>query len=363
MKVPHCRVRTVGEFTDWGKRFINHLDENQLVEISPVESINNLLENQNQAMSIVLLENTKDSQSLIEQIRASSQRIFILWVGRIFSQEDLHFALQHRIFWVFENSRPDDESVAQGFVKLSVHIEKEKNIELIIRSMKSSLLQAEGDIAPAVMADLRTAVSRMAEIIVMDDFAFGPAVTQHHDNSKMLIHASETLKDVLTTIDNLDRTGVLWIRGAQPGQEGRIEFLTGRIGSAYAGEVRGSKAVYRMFLWDSPKFMFARRDPDEISVDQRFYDSIKHLNVEGEAYKNRYEKIRKELPPPEIELELDPSYLHSGAEIEEDEFHTLASVIEFGKVYQVIDYNELPDTVLYDGLISLRKKNIIRIAS
>ena len=52
-----------------------------------------------------------------------------------------------------------------------------------------------------------------------------------------------------------------------------------------------------------------------------------------------------------------------GASLSPDEFSTLASVVEFGHISQVLDYNPLPDVILYESLIQLRRQKMVMVAA
>lgn len=362
MKVPVARVVAVGEVTPWGRHFLETLQTQNLIEVSYVPTVQDYLKLPGATQpQIVTIENSPDSQHSILELRKQSRKTYVIWYGKIFSKEDLSFALEHRVYAVFENLTPESKQISDAIKRLGGLIDRDRRFDLLVRSLKSVLLQAEGDVADSVMVELKTAVAKLGSTGSYSEFAEQVVQQGSSAESKLLFHQSEGFAEALETIDSLERTGVLWVKGALPYEEGRVEFLQGKIVWAASGVVNGLKAIYRMFLWDDPQFVFTRRDPEEMVLHEPINAGLKHISAEGAELKRRYDRIRQELPPNELELELDPTFLHTGVSLPLEEFSTLASVVEFGKVANVLDYNPLPDAVLLEGLISLKKQSMIRI--
>ena len=183
------------------------------------------------------------------------------------------------------------------------------------------------------------------------------------EGSHVPFYKTQNFGDALMTVHDLERTGVLWARGPVPEQEAKIEFLQGKIISAVTGDTTGLKAIYRVFLWDSPRFLFYRKDPNEAVLVEQLDASMRHLVKQGEMLRDRYEKIRKELPPDSIRLEIDSHALHKDTALAFVDFSTLASTVEFGVVAHILDYNPLPDVDIYESLIRLRKHKIVRVSA
>jgi len=364
MIAPYSRVVCLGEVSLWGKQFIQTLVDKHVIEADFQPSINKYLDDlKTTRPQIVFVENSPESRHWIMSLRESGRRFYILWFGKKFPKEDLSFAIEHRIYSVFESLMPEDKSVAKGIVAVSHLADHEDKFEVIVRSLKSILLQAEGDLAPSLMGELKAAIGKVAEYGRQNEFSLESIAPSTQDAINLMIPRTEDLADALHTVESLERTGVLWVRGNQAMQEAKIEFLHGKIVSAASGEVHGLKAVYRAFLWDSPRFLFTRREPDEYSMGEEIKTGMNHICAEGIDYKARFEKIRKDIPRSDLVLELDPSYLHAGGRLAPDQFSALSSIVEFGKVAQVLDYNPLPDAALYETLIELRKHKMVKVAT
>ncbi len=364
MKVPVCRVFSVGELTNWAKQFMNALQEAQLIDVTFETSVQRFCEGTTPNMAVVFLENAPDVHKAIIKIRKSGRNSLIVWYGKLFAKEDLMFAMENRVYWILEGPRADERKVIETVKRVARNAELFQNFEQHFHSVKSILLQGdENETLKPVLQEIRTALSKLERTGLTNEY-LGEHVDQAQKaEEKLPFHQSQDLGDALMTVHDLERTGALWVRGALPNQEGKVEFLQGKIVAALSGDVRGMKAIYRMFLWDEPRFLFSRIDPQEYVFEDHLNISLKHFCEEAQDYRRRFEKIRRELPPAELRLELEPSALHAGTQLPPEDFSTLASVIEFGSVMEVVDFNPLPDAVLYESLIGLRKRNIIRVVA
>jgi Domain of unknown function (DUF4388) len=363
MKVPSCRVTSVGELSLWGKQFLGSLQSANLVDITYEPSFQKFASSPLVSeLQVVFLENTADSRQQILKLRQQNRRLYLIWFGRNFAKEDLFFAFDQRLFYVFENMRPDDPRLLNGMQKIVTSVDNTGALEQVLRSVKGILIQAENENSLPIVAEIKTALSKIERFGLQSEFSgsFGEIPLS---DVKLPFHKAQGFGDALTTVHDLERTGLLWIKGFVPGEEGRVEFLQGKILSASTGEVRGLKAIHRMFLWDELRFLFTRKDPRESNLVDHINLSMKFICNEGEQLKRRFEKVRRELPPGDLKLELDPNSLHAGVHLGLEEFSTLASVVEFNNVARVLDYNPLPDVALYESLIQLRRHNMIRVVA
>jgi len=361
MNVASSKIVSVGEITQWGRQFLGALQTAQLAEVTFEPNFQKFCEAAGNQFQIVFMEATPESRQQIAKLRQLGRRLYLAWFGRNFTKEDVAFALENRVFCIFENYRPDDKRVVDAIKKISTSLENTEQFEQLIRSVKGVLVQAEAEMPRPLLAEIKTAIGKLERFGLQNEFNGVSADLAAGPDTKLPFHRAQDFGDALSTVHNLERTGVLWVRGRLPTEEGKVEFLQGKIVAANSGEVRGVKAIYRMFLWDDPKFLFTRKDPRESTVGDSLNMSMKYLCHEGQDLKKRYEAIRRELPPLDLSLELEPSSLHAGTNLELNEFSTLASVVEFNKVHQVLDYNNLPDVYLYEALIRLRRNKIIRV--
>jgi hypothetical protein len=363
MRVPACKVIALGEITPWGKQFLGAMQNANIVELNVEPSVTRFCESKsNSEVKIAFIENVIESRQWISKIRETRHRVYIVWFGRNFTREDLAFANETRVYQLFENLRPDDKKVLDTLVRLAGQVEHIAEYEQIARSLKAILLQAEPELSKPLLTEIKIAIGKLEKHALHNEM-MSMAATEEDSEVKLPFHKTQDLADALQTVQDLERTGVLWVRGNVAGEDGKVEFLQGKIVGSVSGEVRGQKALFRMFLWDEPRFMFTRRDPDSFTMDDELNVTLKFILTEGLALKARYDKIRRELPPFDLKLELEPNALHSGTALPTNYFTTLANVVEYGKVGKILDYSPLPDVMIYEALIRLRKENMIRVST
>lgn len=179
----------------------------------------------------------------------------------------------------------------------------------------------------------------------------------------LLFPKSETLGNALRTIEELERTGALIIKGSSPAQEGSIEFLLGKITSAASGRVRGTKAIYRMFTWPEVRYVFTRRDAAHSNMDEPVHENMTVLCRQGEEFAERMSALKGKIPPPQIKLELEPANFNEQSRMIPEDFMVLSDMIAFSQVSSILDYSAVPDVVIFEALIRLRKQNLIRVAA
>jgi len=363
MKAPSCRVTSAGDVSPWGKRFLTSLVKSNIIELVVEPSIQKFCDAfASTHPQIVLIENLKDSREGIVKIKQAGKKALLLWYGQNFSKDDFAFALENRVYWIFDNLEPEDTAMTVGLQKAAGANESAKMSEHLMRSLKSVLVQAESEISKPLMSEIKTAVMKIERLALRNEFLSFPA-EQGNENEQLPFYQSPDIEDALSTVQMLERTGDLWVRGNAAEEEGAIEFLQGKIVSANAGESKSVKAIYRMFLWKEPKFSFNRKTPEECRIENHLNLSLKYICEQGKEMRRRFERIKSEIPPRELLLELEASSLHSESTFPVNQFSTLASVVEFGQVSQVLDVNPLPDVEILESLISLRKAKMIKVAA
>ncbi|NBX68965.1 MAG: DUF4388 domain-containing protein [Proteobacteria bacterium] len=361
MKVPLLKVVAVGEFEPWAKQFIASMQENEIIEVKfepNIEVFCGTVVPSNYP-TVVFIENNSDNRKNILKICSLERPIYILCLGKQFSREDFQFALEQRIYWLFEVTKVDEKDAIERLQNLSRLVESDGQFQQILRAMKSILLQTEAEFPEIPMvAELRKAVKKLESHSLKNELNH-LGFHKMGEVSENLFHKNQTLGEALVTINELERTGVMWVRGNQPEQEGKIEFLQGRIVMASAGGCEGTKAIYRMFLWDKATLLFYRKDPSESSLVEHIDIDINQLSKMGELHKSKFEGLRNELPPPNLKLEINPEMIDKETALSRSDFSVLSSIVEFGTVSTVVDFNALPDVEIYESLIALRKSNLI----
>lgn len=358
-----CRTIVLGEVTQWGRHYISMLQTAQAFEFVFENSTDKFLEStQVGHPQIILIENLPGCRAILTRLRESNRRLFLIWLGRSFSKDDLSFALRHRIYAVFEDPKSDDGEVQRGLKGVVRNVDAAVQSEQILRSLKAALLQHESDTDKPFLTEIKTAIAKLERTAMQNEFASAFAGEVNRVEVSVPFHESQAFSDALMTVHDLERTGLLRVRGGAQ-QEGTVEFLQGKLISVTTGCVIGIKALYRMFLWDEMRFVFTRRDVKSESFQADLNGELQEICHEGDRLKTRFQKIRKEIPPATLVLAMEPKWMQISTTMDPNQFSTLGSVIEFGQVGLVLDYNALPDVDIVENLISLKRARAIKIVS
>ncbi len=356
---------SVGEISNWARQFLKGVQNESVAEVAFEGSTAKFCETTSTAVTIVFIENAPDMKREIGKIRASGRPVLLIWFGKAFTKEDLQFAMENRIYMTMENPRHDDKKLLEPLKKIARAAETMQQTSHYLLAIKT--LAIEGEPLPeakSLFDDIKESCEKLDRCVqISNEFLRDPKPKVSTDSERVTLRANQEFRDALTTISELERTGSLQIKGNFEDQIGSVEFLHGRLVSAKTGSVQGLKALYRMFLWDEPTYSFERMETNAVSFESDLNINLKQLALQGEDFRIKYNQIRKEIPPKEIQIELEPSSLHPQLELERDEFLTLASVVEFGEVGKVVDFNPLPDVTIYETMIALRKAKIIRVVS
>lgn len=356
------RLTCLGSPSPWFKQFLGTLQQTGSFDIKFEAQVSAFLATPvpRSRVAAVILERSADAQETIETLRGSGRHCILIWAGKDFTKQDLVFAQKHRVHTVLESPRPDDANVLEQIRVAIGRAEASERAEGLIYSIKSVLLQLDDAENGSVLAELKTGLMKFEKSALHSEFLGeeGGVGTESH----VPFHRGQAFADALLTVQDLERTGTLQVRGKQANLQGRVEFLQGRPVSAVCGEARGLKALFRMFLWEEAHFDFKRRAAQDAQVEEKMDLGLREICVEGEALCRRFDKIRSQLPPSQLRLSLEPSALHTGTKLDRPHFLTLSSVVELGKVSQILDYNPLPDVVLYECLIQLKRQGVIKVA-
>ncbi len=313
-------------------------------------------------VSVVVCENNLTSRDILGELKTSRKNTISIWLGKSVSKEDAMYALENRVYALIENPSATSPQTLETFHRAVERADHLERAEDLVFSLKTVLLQVgEEGATERLLSEFKTGLGKFQRHAVRSEYVPG---LEHGTGgeTRLPFYKSQPLADALLTIDDLARTGTLTVRSASAGKSlGQIDFLQGRPVSAVSGETLGLKAIYRMFLWDELDFEFKHQDPSAMLVRDQFALNLREICAEGEALRSRFEKVRKNLPPHDLRLELVPSALRTGTSLDRPHFSTLSSVVELGKVSQILDYNPLPDAVLYECLIRLKKSGMIQV--
>ncbi len=360
------RVIVLGETSPSGKLWLRTLEEQSVLEVHAAPDQSSIFEDYDKVgeVPVVLIENISNSQNEILALRKSGYPNYIIWFGGNFTKQDYEFALEHRVYAVFEKPEAEDEKNTNIFNKLQFNKLRSSHFTSLVQGLKSVIVQiTSSDEQHPLFSELKAATAKLEDLEGQNEFCSTGSVHANKFEHPVFANSKEDLGDAIESMEDLERTGALWIRGTEPGEEGRIEFLQGKIVFSEAGEATGLKAIYRMFLWQTPKFLFARELANEVPFDD---ESVKYpidLITQGRRLKLAYESIKEELPPASIVLAINAESVVDKLELNGSDFNVLSSVIQFGRVSEIVDYTPMPDAEIYQSLINLRKLNLIQVGN
>lgn len=362
MKVPLLQITAIGEFSPWARQFFTEFEEKEIIQVSWESSVDNFCRSAlpGSKPAVVFIENSPESKKTIEKLCTCGKAIYLGWLAKSFSAQDFSFGMESRVYCMIESIRMDEKKIIGELKKLAALVDSDGQFQQILRAMKAILLQTEAEFPEIPMvAELRTAVKKL-ESYGLNNELNHLNLQQTSAGAESLFHKSQTLGESLIIVSELGRTGTLWVKGKTSDQEGKIEFLQGRVIEAVSGSCEGIKAIYRMFLWDQPKFLFNRKDPREANIAKNLDMDLFQVVRKGNSIKDRFERIRKDIPPAGLKLEVTPAAMSKDVALAPNEFLTLSSVIEHGVVSHVVDFNPMPDIDIYESLISLKRNQMLR---
>lgn len=365
MEAALSEVIALGEFSAWAKQLLNQWQTEDLIRLSFESSIPRFCSTHfSGEVSVALLENNSSAKLSIGQIRSSGKNVLILWLGQHFSKEDLEFALEQRVYATLENPASFDKKTERVFSKCAALSEQANQKKQLLRNLKILLVPTEADGHNSeFINELKTGLSKLERTDRGNELFATESVTDSEEGSSVPLAQSISLGDTLLTISDFERTGTLWVKGRGPGEEGKIDFIQGKISYAEAGAVQQLKAIYRMFLWESPRFLFNRKKVEFREAHDIIPTEMSLLVQEGEQHAKRFELLKKEAPPPHLKLALEAESIKPSTHLSPINFHTLIKVVEFSHVTDVLDYSQSWDIDLYEGLIQLRKMGHIKVVA
>ncbi|MFM8268854.1 MAG: hypothetical protein ACKN9V_01590, partial [Pseudomonadota bacterium] len=145
MQSPLCEVVALGEFTSWAKQLLNDWQSEDFIRLSFESSIASFCNKtpQSKNVQLVLLENNPASRSGISLLKASSHELFIIWMGRSFTKDDLAFALENKVYGVMEDPKASEKKTYNLLTEAASFRSEKNQLAHLIHSLKGLLLQSE----------------------------------------------------------------------------------------------------------------------------------------------------------------------------------------------------------------------------
>jgi hypothetical protein len=138
-----------------------------------------------------------------------------------------------------------------------------------------------------------------------------------------------------------------------------VYFYGGVIIHAVSGAVHGLKALLRAVMWpDAEWTFFPKKEHGELHDSLRL--SLLGFTQALQEAQKIHKKVQPFVPPPGVELLVEPQIFMKKEIWTNSEAKVLASVAEYALVRDVLNYCPLPDMEIYDTLITLRKQGLLK---
>jgi CheY-like chemotaxis protein len=166
-----------------------------------------------------------------------------------------------------------------------------------------------------------------------------------------------SLPDLLQILALNGRSGVIYLQTV--GAEGEVHFDGGKVTHAWAGNVSGRKALYRMLGWVDARFRVMPGDgiSRERSVDQQ----IDTLMMNGMVSLDVWNRWKDSLPERNQVLAVDGSKRDAirTDTVTEPEYEVLARTRSGSSIGAILDDSPIPDGALAQAICSLLERKIL----
>lgn len=144
---------------------------------------------------------------------------------------------------------------------------------------------------------------------------------------------------------------------------GHILFLNGEVLQVKFLQDLGLKAFYRLIIQENNHKSFDYVvEPEIVSENEKqIHFPYAMLKTKLEGVIKLYETSQKFKPPGNLRLIVDPGFLSDSIEVTSEEFDLLSALTEWSKVDDVYQHCDLLDHEITWGLVSLRKKNALKV--
>ncbi len=163
------------------------------------------------------------------------------------------------------------------------------------------------------------------------------------------------LPDLWQMLSMNRKSGVLQVEGERVG--GSIHIERGEIISAVTQNIVGEKALFRLIPLKEGKFRFL---PGKVGVRRSIFTPSQRLILEGMRHDDEIRKMAREFPDPGdsvMRAKEAKEIAGAGGAVREvlllSEFCT--------RVEDIVDNCEFPDLVVYEALLSLKRRGVLQI--
>jgi hypothetical protein len=146
-------------------------------------------------------------------------------------------------------------------------------------------------------------------------------------------------------------------------QFGYIVFMEGSIVNAKKSNLMPYKALMNLLLesYNNSHLDFIVEPELVTNETVSFSLSFEEFKSNGIEYINQYEHSKENRPSDSLQLLIKPSFLSQDVEMTKSEYNLLCTLSDFSIVKDVYENNEMLDYEITNALISLRKKDALKV--
>lgn len=144
---------------------------------------------------------------------------------------------------------------------------------------------------------------------------------------------------------------------------GHILFMSGEILQVKFQNATGLKAFYQLLIQEHALTNFDYVvEPEVVDANERqIHYPYSILKTKMNDVLRLYTESLKFKPPGHVKLVIDADFLNDSIDVSPEEFDILSTLTEWNKVDDVYQHCALLDHEITWGLVSLRKKNALKV--
>jgi DNA-binding response OmpR family regulator len=248
----------------------------------------------------------------------------------------------------FEDVRKRKETSSVPFVFLTVERELPQRLRGLHLGADDYMTK------PFAVEELEARIGRLLErsASLRDEERRG--VAAHLSGSVAHLAISDLLQ--ILALNGKDGT----VRLHRNDEDGRIEFVQGRIVDAQCGSALGTKALYRMLGWADANFRVIARDGDP--PETTIAAATSSLLMEGVVSLDEWARWSELLPGPDLRIELasDARTRLAGITLRPAEFDLLARAKSGVTVAAALEESPYPDAEIAEAICTLLARGVAR---
>ena len=146
--------------------------------------------------------------------------------------------------------------------------------------------------------------------------------------------------------------------------KGAVLLIDGLLVDAQFEGISNEKALYAMVYKDmihNNLFSYVV-EPEIIEASSaKFKLNIENFKKRASVALNKFREAEKFRPPESLKLVVDGTFIDDGPQVTSAEYSVITVVSEYSRVSDIYKYSKLQEFEVTEALISLRKKNALKV--